>query len=226
MTKDKATASTKDAALKLALEIALDKEYQLRKTGQSHMIEPVIAAIKEALAQPAPVECDIGVLCIGCTPRNSDGSCPSQKPNGACNCYEKGFRDGSNEFKELYAAQPEQETEGKQFQAKFNLEDRAVKTYHEGKPVYVSQPEQEPVCEITVKNGHWIDTNGFSGVKDLANGIHKLYTTPQASVNEAPKRPWVGLTHQQTKDCVRAWDGNDAYYLCRAIEAKLEEKNT
>ena len=43
---------TKDKALKLALEIALDKEYQLRKTGQSHMIEPVITAIKEALAQP------------------------------------------------------------------------------------------------------------------------------------------------------------------------------
>jgi hypothetical protein len=53
---------------------------------------------------------------------------------------------------------------------------------HEGLAEELAQPEQEPVCEITVKNGHWIDTNGFSGVKDLANGIHKLYTTP-------PKRP-------------------------------------
>ena len=40
------------------------------------------------------------------------------------------------------------------------------------------------------------------------------------------QRPWVGLTHQETKDCMKAWDGNDAYVLCRAIEAKLKEKNT
>lgn len=39
-------------------------------------------------------------------------------------------------------------------------------------------------------------------------------------------RPWVGLTHEQTKDCLKAWDENDAYALCRAIEAKLKEKNT
>jgi hypothetical protein len=39
------------------------------------------------------------------------------------------------------------------------------------------------------------------------------------------QRPWVDLTHQETKDCMNAWDGNDAYVLCRAIEAKLKEKN-
>ena len=39
------------------------------------------------------------------------------------------------------------------------------------------------------------------------------------------QRPWVELTHQETKDCMKAWDGNDAYVLCRAIEAKLKEKN-
>jgi len=42
---------------------------------------------------------------------------------------------------------------------------------------------------------------------------------------KAAQRPWVGLTHQQTKDCVQGWDGNDAYVLCRAIEIKLKEKN-
>lgn len=41
-----------------------------------------------------------------------------------------------------------------------------------------------------------------------------------------PKREWVGLTHEQTKDCLKAWDENDAYALCRAIEAKLKEKNS
>jgi len=40
-----------------------------------------------------------------------------------------------------------------------------------------------------------------------------------------PHRKWVSLTHNQTKDCIKAWDGNDAYVLCRAIEAKLKERN-
>ena len=48
---------------------------------------------------------------------------------------------------------------------------------------------------------------------------YALYTT-------SPQRQWVGLTHEQTKDCLKAWDENDAYALCRAIEAKLKEKNT
>ena len=39
------------------------------------------------------------------------------------------------------------------------------------------------------------------------------------------KREWVGLTHAQAKECLQAWDENDAYALCRAIEAKLKEKN-
>ena len=45
-----------------------------------------------------------------------------------------------------------------------------------------------------------------------------LYSTPL-------QRQWVGLTHAQTKECLQAWDENDAYALCRAIEAKLKEKN-
>ena len=91
---------------------------------------------------------------------------------------------------------------------------------HEGLADELAQDElcssQEPVCEITVKNGHWIDTNGFSGVKDLANGIHKLYTTP-------PKRPWVGLTDEEMQ---ALWDRYAHMEMMRAIEAKLKEKNT
>ena len=45
------------------------------------------------------------------------------------------------------------------------------------------------------------------------------------SKDAPPKREWVGLTHDQTKDCIKAWDGNDAYVLCRAIEATLKRKN-
>jgi hypothetical protein len=32
----------------------------------------------QALAQPEP--CDMGAICIGCSPRNADGSCPSSQP--------------------------------------------------------------------------------------------------------------------------------------------------
>ena len=86
----------------------------------------------------------------------------------------------------------------------------------------MAQPEQEPVAI----NQHRIPycADWYDGIPDYHDGhgpyeVRTLYTTPT-------KRSWVGLTHQQTKECVRAWDGNDAYYLCRAIESKLEEKNT
>lgn len=52
-----------------------------------------------------------------------------------------------------------------------------------------------------------------------------VYQRGFADGKKAAQRPWVGLTHQQTKDCVQGWDGNDAYVLCRAIEIKLKEKN-
>ena len=48
--------------------------------------------------------------------------------------------------------------------------------------------------------------------------VGDLYTHP-------PQRTWIGLTHQQTKNCMQAWDGKDAYVLCRAIEATLKEQN-
>ena len=50
--------------------------------------------------------------------------------------------------------------------------------------------------------------------------------TIKSTLAQPAQRPWVGLTHQQTKDCMQAWDGLDAYVLCRAIEAALKEKNT
>lgn len=40
----------------------------------------------------------MGNLCIGCSPRNADGSCPGEKPNGACDCYNTGFNDGMREL--------------------------------------------------------------------------------------------------------------------------------
>jgi hypothetical protein len=40
-------------------------------------VNEAITAIKKALAQPEP--CDMGAICIGCSPRNADGSCPSSQ---------------------------------------------------------------------------------------------------------------------------------------------------
>ena len=40
-------------------------------------LDKALTAIKEALAQPEP--CDMGDICIGCSPRNADGSCPSSQ---------------------------------------------------------------------------------------------------------------------------------------------------
>jgi hypothetical protein len=76
----------------------------------------------------------------------------------------------------------------------------------------LAQPAQEPVGKWMGKEVEWTDNP-----HKFRQGQH-IYTTPQ-------QRPWVGLTHQETKDCMKAWEGNDAYVLCRAIEAKLKEKN-
>lgn len=48
--------------------------------------------------KPEQEPCDMGVACIGCSPRNTDGSCPHEKPNGACECYIIGFNDGMKEL--------------------------------------------------------------------------------------------------------------------------------
>ena len=76
---------------------------------------------------------------------------------------------------------------------------RPVKTYHEGKPVYVSQPEQEPVEDVVA-----------------------YHSDGTRTVRIAPKRPWVGLTEEEASWCqapstIQTW---------KRIEAKLKEKNT
>jgi len=98
---------------------------------------------------------------------------------------------------------------------------RPVKTYHEGKPVYVSQPEQEPYGYV------WLDTANFrkkitpTGESEAWNAV---YTTP-------PQRTWVGLTDVQKSldnapphfDRSQASAWQDGVYWA---EAKLKEKNT
>jgi hypothetical protein len=84
---------------------------------------------------------------------------------------------------------------------------RAVKTYHEGKPVYVSQPAQEP-DDLTIAY--------MSGLYDGKK-----------------KRPWVGLTDEEKLDLISGAKGmggkisGDAqlFVLLDEQEAKLKEKN-
>lgn len=61
----------KNEAMKLALE-ALEL-YQSKMSVD--MFDVAITALRQALEQPEQ-PCDMGVMCLGCTPRNPDGSCP------------------------------------------------------------------------------------------------------------------------------------------------------
>jgi len=99
---------------------------------------------------------------------------------------------------------------------------RAVKTYHEGKPVYVSQPEQEPVewpCVIETADFEEDTVTLKMQTSDykVSAGKHWLSTTP-------PKRPWVGLTDEEYDEIWRM-DLNNKDIMDKTI-AKLKEKNT
>jgi hypothetical protein len=102
------------------------------------------------------------------------------------------------------------------------FEGQAVKTYSGGKPNY-TQPE-EKIAEFKFQNyGWWKDEDGKM----------QLGTFP-------PKKEWVGLTDEEAKEVWKQlnYDLNHGKFadddserhviveLCRAIEAKLKEKNT
>ena len=108
---------------------------------------------------------------------------------------------------------------------------RAVKTVHEGKAYYVSEPEQpaqqEPVAKVN-DDGFIVETGLLISPGQL------LYTSPPAS------KPWVGLTDEEMRDLEKQFNAervrtSDEEYLIiypgdywawqRAIEAKLREKN-
>lgn len=91
----------------------------------------------------------------------------------------------------------------------FRLESGAYWAWAGWKAALV-QPAQEPVAWV------WKDMRGqdiVSLFEPRFNSVH-LYTAP-------PKREWVGLTDADIADCMEM----SIQKTCRAIEAKLKEKN-
>ena len=82
--------------------------------------------------------------------------------------------------------------------------------------------EQEPVACI-YKNYLFMAHEFQSGQVPVDS--QPLYThPPQRSESSGKPSAWVGLTDEEVRQiCVNEWGG---YEQCRAIEAKLKEKNT
>jgi hypothetical protein len=74
---------TKDEALKQWVD-DVSKVYDILAFGHTERAVEILAktrnAMREALAQPQQEPCDMGDICIGCSPRNADGSCPGAQP--------------------------------------------------------------------------------------------------------------------------------------------------
>ena len=98
---------------------------------------------------------------------------------------------------------------------------RAVKTYHEGKPVYVSQTEQE--LEYCADYRCAGDCGQPHNQQEM-----------QAFLATQPKRPWIGLTDEDISSVLRNLQvmynrpptTDSRAVFARAIEATLKEKNT
>jgi hypothetical protein len=89
----------------------------------------------------------------------------------------------------------------------------------------LAQPQQEPVAWMYQEYRDddqfgWRDEILFTPPPNdpiYFRNITPVYTHP-------PQRQWVGLTDEEVrKICVNEWGG---YEQCRAIEAKLKEKNS
>jgi hypothetical protein len=173
--------------------------------------EKAITAIK-ALPQPNQAPCDMGVMCAGCTPRNSDNSCP--------------------------AAQPEQEhhefplrgllaSELKCWHRLTEDEQINLLAFVKNTTPPAAQPEQEPVawpCLIAEADFSQNTVTLAMQCEDykVSAGQHWLYTTPPAQ--PAQRKP---LTNgeiytayvEAANQTLRPQDERIAFAFARAIEA-------
>ena len=76
--------------------------------------------------------------------------------------------------------------------------------------------QQEPLCTAAMFDDAFLAKSGLDPNTNL-------YTSPQ------PNKPWVGLTDEERGQVYANWrfngSGSSNLELCRAIEAKLREKN-
>jgi len=170
---------------------------------------PVIKALRAALAQPKPAECDGGQCGIG----GYCKQCPKTQP-------EHPDAQGSP-CPEFWNWLPKAYGQTESF-SKYNMEV----AYLAGKQ---SQPEPEPVAvvgldmsEVNVYYGSQYcgkkqETKIAVFLKDVLIGT-RLYTAP-------PQREWVGLTDEEIES-IYAASKDVNYEYERSIEAKLKEKNT
>ena len=106
---------------------------------------------------------------------------------------------------------------------------RAVKTYHEGKPVYVSQTEFPPECKTEAEQtayalaqpDHIVDANKMAQPAQEPDELTIAYMS--GLYDGKKKRPWIGLTEEERQECVNTPFVAEQW---ANIEAKLKEKNT
>ena len=81
------------------------------------------------------------------------------------------------------------------------------------------QPEQEPVAQIRVKNGYWIDTPRSAKVKSLPDGLHDLYTAPI-------RHEWQELYKDEIKQILNDGEEWSSLEFVQAVSDLLRGKNT
>jgi len=82
----------------------------------------------------------------------------------------------------------------------------------------LAQPEQEPVAWEQFYPDIGKPQLGQEPVEDVV----AYHSDGTRTVRIAPKRPWVGLTDEEIEECMEM----SIQKTCRAVGAKLKEKNT
>jgi hypothetical protein len=129
-----------------------------------------------------------------------------------------------------YGGHPKQEAAAAAIKEALAQPDyRAVKTYHEGKPVYVSQTEFPPECKTEAEQtayafGWWKALESVRTAQPAHEPDELTIAYMSGLYDGKKKRPWVGLTDEEAQ-----W----FYDNCRTpsnlidmVEARLKEKNT
>lgn len=87
--------------------------------------------------------------------------------------------------------------------------------------IYQPAPVQEPVAWLSRRYVDNFPVSGYETAQPTEYGAFPVYTTPPAA-----QRQWVGLTDDEVSSLMRKFPDHLTWGIARAIEAKLEEKNT